>query len=646
MAKPYASEISRFAETFAWAIITDISPLRRAVRTASLSSLVAVGSGGSLTTAHALVGLHRKWASRFATVATPLDAISESTEASTSIWLLSAGGGNVDILAAFESLVAREPRQLAVLCGRGGSSLAASAEAHPYSDLLVFEPPAGKDGFLATNSLLGFVTLLSRAYVSEFAGETAWDETAAAIERLLRSDELLGDWQRITEPLWRRETTLVLYGSASRVGAVDVESKFIEAALGNVQLADYRNFAHGRHHWLAKKGEVTGVLAFVSPEDRRLAERTLALIPPEIPQARIIFDMPGGAVPIASLVVALYLTAWAGRARGIDPGRPGVPEFGRKLYSLASSSSRTRAGHRADFELKAFAIARKSGFTRSQLEQRGEYDRWYEALVSFERKLGGAQFRGVVLDYDGTVVDSRDRFHPPRQEIVNELVRLADAGAYLAFATGRGASVRRDLQKCLPRSSWSQILIGYYNGAELALLEDDSAPDRGDKVCASLVRIAAALREQPEIAASVKQTERRFQITLEPKGILPENRLWDLAHEVMLASDVGGLKVTRSSHSIDIVAEGVTKLAVLRRLRELVGDEPLLAIGDRGRWPGNDHELLREPYSLSVDEVSVDPTTCWNLAPVGQRGLAVTIGYLKRLNPTGVGLSFKLDESR
>ena len=77
---------------------------------------------------------------------------------------------------------------------------------------------------------------------------------------------------------------------------------------------------------------------------------------------------------------------------------------------------------------------------------------------------------------------------------------------------------------------------------------------------------------------------------------MPVSRLWDLARQVIRTTDVHDVAVTCSSHSVDIVAAGVSKLNVVRRLRETVSDEPILAIGDRGRWPGNDHELLGEPF--------------------------------------------------
>ena len=58
----------------------------------------------------------------------------------------------------------------------------------------------------------------------------------------------------------------------------------------------------------------------------------------------------------------------------------------------------------------------------------------------------------------------------------------------------------------------------------------------------------------------------------------------------------------------------------------------ILTIGDRGKWPGNDAALLKEPLSLSVDEVSYSPETCWNLSPAGVRGVQATLLYLKKLN--------------
>ena len=632
MARPYAREMTKLAQTFAWAAATNLQPLRQAVRTAGLSPLRAIGSGGSLTGAHALAGLHQRYTGHLASVATPLEAADEPLGTSVATWLLSAGGSNVDIMATAKTLILREPRQLGVLCGRDSSPLAKLCHQHPFVDLLIYPPPTGKDGFLATNSLLGFTALLTRAYAAEFGSDTDWQNTVDCLEPLLPNTSAnLEVWEAATAPLWTRHATLVLYGPATRIGAVDLESKFTEAALGHIQLADYRNFAHGRHHWLAKRSETSAVLAFTTEADRALAERTLDLLPPDIPRARIAFDGGPSAAALASLVAALRITGWAGINRDIDPGRPGVPEFGRKLYHLPLSRRRQFAGLPRLKSREAAAITRKAGVDPVHLAASGELGRWREALAAFRNRLHHARFAGIVLDYDGTVVDTRHRFDPPEPGMVAELARLAEAGARVAVATGRGKSVRHDLQSCIPRTLWPLVLVGYYNGAEVALLDDDSVPDGSENVCVALESVSEALHRQPELSKSVCQEDRPFQITLQATRFLSKGRLWDLVHHIILLAGADDVGITRSSHSVDIVAAGVSKLNIVRRLRETVGQAPILVIGDHGRWPGNDHELLSEPFALGVDEISVDPETCWHLGEPGQRGPTVTLEYLSAL---------------
>ena len=624
--------MTRLAETFKWATTVDLEPLCQAVRTAGLSPLRIIGSGGSLTCAHALAGLHQRYTGHVAAVATPLDVVDQPLNAAVATWLLSAGGENADILAAAKALILREPRQIGVLCGREASPLAKLCRQHPFVDLLLYPPPAGKDGFLATNSLLGFTALLTRAYAVEFGSDADWQDVIDHLKPLLPDTATaLEAWEAATIPLWSRSTLLVLYGPSTRIGAIDLESKFTEAALGHLQLADYRNFAHGRHHWLAKRSETSAVLAFITCKDRALAERTLDLIPANVPQARIVFDGQPSAVALASLVAALRTTGWAGRSRSIDPGRPGVPEFGRKIYNLRLPRPRRVPGLPRLTPREAASIARKAGLPPSHLAVFGELDHWRDALAAFLTRFRDACFAGIVLDYDGTIVDTRHRSRVAAPKITYQLTRLAEAGAHIGIATGRGGSVRRDLQQRLPRKLWPLILVGYYNGAEVAALDDNSIPDGSENVCDNLRELADALRRQPELAKLAHQDNRPFQITIQATSVMPVTRLWDLAHQVILTTGVHEVTLTSSSHSVDILAADVSKLNVVRRLREAVGDEPILAIGDRGRWPGNDHELLSEPLALGVDEISTDPATCWHLGKPGQRGTTVTLEYLSAL---------------
>lgn len=641
MARPYREEMTALAETFAWAAATDVERLRKAVRVAGVSPLRAIGSGGSLTAAHALADLHERYTGYLSAAVTPLVATASPVDTNSTTWLLSSGGSNVDIIDAAKSLVLAEPQQLAILCNRKASQLVELGLSYPYVDVLVYQPPVRKDGFLATNSLLGSVALLTRAYALECHSDADWLEAVDSLKPLLSDGTpVLEGWEAATAPLWARPTTLVLHGPWTRTAAIDLESKFTEAAIGHLQYADYRNFAHGRHHWLAKRSDTSAVLALITDADRSLAESTLALIPDNVPQARISLDGAPSAVSLASLVAALRITGWAGFRRGIDPGRPGVPQFGRKLYHLRSRFA-PRAPQIPTLTLRdSAAIARKTGCSLPRLAALGQLEPWTDALATFRERLYAVRFAGLVLDYDGTVIDSRRPTALGDASMQAELQRLVESGVSLAIATGRGASVRRDLRRCLPEMLWPRVLVGYYNGAEVASLAKDGVPEGSSDTCAALQPVKEALLRWPGLSGYGGQDNRRFQITLMGDSMLPASRLWDIAHQAALSTGCREVSVTLSDHSVDILAPGVSKLNVLSRLRQAVGDQPILTIGDRGRWPGNDCQLLSEPYALGVDQISADPATCWHLGEPGQRGPVVTLDYLTSLIAEGGRLRF------
>lgn len=641
MARPYREEMSALSQTFAWAATANLERLRQAVRVAGESPLRAIGSGGSLTAAHALAALHQRYTGHLSAATTPLTAIAEPVDTNTASWLLSSGGSNVDIIEAAKSLILAEPRQLGILCAREASRLVELGQNHPFVEVLVYPPPVRRDGFLATNSLLGFITLLTRAYALEYHADIDWLEAVDSVKPLLSDDApTLEAWEQATVPLWARPTTLVLHGPSTKVAAIDLESKFTEAAIGHLQFADYRNFAHGRHHWLAKRSEASAVLALVTDADRSLAEHTLGLIPKHVPQAHIALGGGPSAAALGSLVAALRITEWAGFRRGIDPGRPGVPQFGRKLYHLRSRLA-PRPPPTSHTTLRdAAAITRKTGFTLARLAASGQLERWRDALGTFRERLHAARFTGIVLDYDGTVIDPRHPTALADTSMMAELERVVETGTGLAIATGRGASVRRDLRRSLPEALWHRVVVGYYSGAEVASLAEDDAPNGTFTTCAALRPLEEALLRWPELSGNACQENRCFQITLMSSNMFPASRLWEIAHQTVLATGCHDVSVTLSDDSVDILAPGVSKLNVLSRLRQAIGDGPILTIGDRGRWPGNDYQLLSEPYALGVDQVSADPATCWHLGEPGQRGPAVTLDYLSSLDADGGRLRF------
>lgn len=417
MARPYQDELSELPATYAWAHQVDLDMLTSAVRHATSSTVVAMGSGGALTTAAMLAAHHRHYTGFLAATSTPLliDAWLPR-DGRVSVWVVSAGGRNHDIRAALKTVLDREPKHVAVLCGTANSPLAREAHSVGWLDTVAVQLPS-RDGFLAVNSVLAFTTLVARTYGAVYRAAPLPADLTTLLERSFPDYELLaGD----AAGIWERPTTIVVHGASTAAAAADLESRFTEAALGSLQMADFRNFAHGRHVWLAKRGASSAVIALVGPDDHAVAAKTLRALPREIPVLQLKFNGELSEVAIASVMASMHLAGLAGRARGIDPGRPGVPEFGRKLYSMKATRRPASGGLSSE---RSAPIARKAGCSVKALEMQGRLDEWHGHLAAFEQMLTGACFRAVALDYDGTLREGEDRDAPPCADVVAQLNR-------------------------------------------------------------------------------------------------------------------------------------------------------------------------------------------------------------------------------
>ncbi|RUL89465.1 sucrose-6-phosphate hydrolase [Tautonia sociabilis] len=634
MGKPYEGELEVLSRTYEWALQAEVGDLEAAVRRLSKDPLIVVGSGGSLTAAHFACYLHSLFTGRLARAMTPYELLSSPVHlGELGVLLLTAGGSNPDILGCLESCVARSPKHLSAVCTRLDTPLAALASDAGWVSFHEFGLPSVKDGFLATNSLLATCVLLARAYRRQPDGHMPLPPRLEDLAHPGRdASAFRAALSEACRPLWDRSTLVVLHGQVAHAGAVDLESKFTEAALGQVQPADYRNFAHGRHHWLAKHGATSGVISLASHRDMPLAKKTISLIPEDVPVVQL--DVGDGIHgSLRAIVLSLYIAGEAGLARRIDPGRPSVPTFGRRLYHLnAGYAGRARSLPAAE----AAAISRKAGASTATLQARGELPPWREAYATFRGELEGKEFRAVVFDYDGTLCDAAERYDGPGPAVTQMMTELLRAGVQVGIATGRGKSVRKDLLARIESPALrARVLIGYHNGAEIGTLADDSQPPPGRRLDESLEEINALLASDARLVALAKIEAGSKQLTLEFRDCTAAEEVWESVQQGLSRCQAAGVTALRSSHSVDILAPGTTKRRVVDAIRRSFGSGtspvPVLTIGDRGRWPGNDFALLQEPFSLSVDDVSADPSTCWNLASPGNRCAAALREYFRSM---------------
>jgi fructoselysine-6-P-deglycase FrlB-like protein len=630
--RPYTDELRALPKSYRAVLRVDIDPLVSAVSEIKSLPLVAVGSGGSLSAAQFAVSLHHQFAGASARAVTPLLLTRQTaTLRREAVMFFSAGGSNPDVLCAFRRAVEAEPRHLVVVCARVDSPLASLAKRYRWVTVLEFEVPAGRDGFLATNSLLAFGIILTMAYERSAKKRSC---LPSSIQNLIVSkpktfQRAIASIDKRTSKLWSRNHLIVLYGAQTEAAAHDIESKFTEAALGTVQLADYRNFGHGRHHWLAKHGSDSALLAFRTRQDGTLVDATLKHIPSVVPVVEL--SVPGDwpAAGLASIVQSILLAGCCGRARGIDPGRPGVPSFGRRLYHLRAPDNRNYTSRGLSL-LVATAIERKTQTAAELLPvaSRREYVSDYDRYV---KRIRAARFDAIALDYDGTLCDRRERISGPCNEILAELTRLLDYGISIMIVTGRGKSVREDLRRGLPRRTWKHLSVAYYNGAQIGRLAEDPLPEHGT-LSGPLATAQSLLSANRLIATQATCEYRAAQISIQPLPALSPSALYEIVVHTLSPQFRTQLTVVRSGHSVDVLGPGVSKLRAVETLSS--NGCSTLAIGDAGRWPGNDFELLSQGLTLSVDEASADPLTCWNLAPPGMRGAQATAYYLRLLQPS------------
>lgn len=651
MGKPYSNELDELPRTYSWCLRAEVGALAECLDRNRGHPLLAVGSGGSFTAAAFAAFLHQNCTGQIAKSITPLEALlSPLNLRDLGVLILTAGGKNPDVLGCLSKLLEREPRTLAAICTRGKSPLAILAARSRRARTVEFDLPTGKDGFLATNSLLATIVLLTRAAREVGLARPILPET---FEELLGPTATLAEFrQRLSvgaAGLWGRQSFIVLHTPATQAAALDLESRFSEAALGHVQVADYRNFGHGRHYWLAARGESTGIVSFITEDTADLAERTLRLVPEAIPVLRVRLTEEGLRSSLSGILHSMFLAELAGRASGVDPGRPTVPEFGRRLYRLPAFRKAARRPPKLTPNATV-AIERKSRAPIGSLESSGQLSYWVTAHRSFVSSLSAVHFAAVVLDYDGTLCESHERFQGPGAEVIKVLEWLLKAGVVVGVATGRGRSVQEQLRDRIEASLWSRVPVAYHNGSEVGLLSDDAVPG-SDKVLSPLLqRVADILAGHPLVADSCAFETSRNQLTLESRSrTLSIAESWGLVRSLVEREGAGRVRVLRSDHSIDILGHDTSKLAVLRMVAELSGVRSLeacLCVGDRGCWPGNDCDLLSQPYSLSVDEASSDPKTCWNLATPGTSHTGALLEYLGLLECVAGRAFFPPERSR
>jgi hypothetical protein len=204
--------------------------------------------------------------------------------------------------------------------------------------LLEYDLLPAVHGWVAVNSLLAQVVVLVRAYAAAFPDVIGAAPTSLAELLPQRSSTV----RNLTAALaaehadaLNAERVMLVHTTETRPAAVDIDSKFAEAGLGELCVSDLRDFAHGRYQSMLPREGRASVIALCGAETRELTREMAGMIPPAYPHA--VFVIAGESIAAQQLSAVLWSFALAGavgKLRGRLPGWGSKGTFGDLMYDL------------------------------------------------------------------------------------------------------------------------------------------------------------------------------------------------------------------------------------------------------------------------------------------------------------------------
>jgi hydroxymethylpyrimidine pyrophosphatase-like HAD family hydrolase len=616
MGRPFAAELLRISRTIDWIDKVDVSELSTFFSHAQGTPLITIGAGGSFTSAE-MARLLFETHGGIAISHTPLSFLQNNSDLrNANVLLFTAAGNNRDIIAAYNAALEREANEIFVVCGATKSRIQRCASTSPRTHFFTRSLPSGRDGYLATNSLVAFSALAMRAFGHALPNRRLIEKVIVGFD---------WDWQRHPEK-FVSPFYLAIFADWGRPAAVDLESKFSEAGLGAIIIADYRNFAHGRHNWIDKRGAESTVMAFITPSSAHLARKTLRLLPASTRVVELATEKEGPTGALELILQVFRFTALIGGQQKIDPGRPGVPRYGSRIYHLGPTLS--KGALRVSYnEVENVAVNRKQ-VARGTIGSKEDEARIRFALATYTKLLQETTFGALVADFDGTVVGAGMVDGPLDSAVIAFFTKLIDHDVPIYFATGRGDSIHRILEASFAKKLWNRLFVSYYNGALTLPLNESSRLAEGLPSDMMLGEVYKIFQQDALLQSSTSIADKRSQITIRVGAGASTTAAASRVRDIVDKYARGILRVVQSSHSIDIIPAKRTKLACVDfALRTLAPNRSILTMGDRGALAGNDFDLLTHPFSLSVDIVSTALDCCWNVLPPGVRNTAGLIIY-------------------
>lgn len=310
-----------------------IEDLKEFTRKTADKPLYIVASGGSASVAILAAQAHELITGHMAKWITPFEFIQPNRKYEhCNVLLISASGNNTEILESYDHALEAlsSTAIIGIMCTSTDNKLIDRVNKTPTNQQNIIvqsldnDPIITNGGFLATNTTFCMCLWLLRTHNIH---------TPTFYQLFRTTDVLRREVYKGLKDFNKVKTVIILYDRYTKMVAVDIETKLVESGLVNVQLADYRNFAHGRWNFIDKNKHV-GIIALNTYETMKLASDTLSFLPKSTPVYNMFIKAPGLHGGSALLAKSFFITDFFGKIRNVDPAKPKIPDFGRKIHHM------------------------------------------------------------------------------------------------------------------------------------------------------------------------------------------------------------------------------------------------------------------------------------------------------------------------
>lgn len=582
--RSYFDEVNELSLTWQNTVDNDYVSTSNLTRAFFSGTAVSIGSGGSFVLAKMWQMIYEEYNFGFAKAMTPFEFNLLDTFPEV-VFLFTASGKNHDILHVFKKAILRGCRVI-VFTTTPKSPLIRLVKTH-FDQAIAIYPKikSPRDGFLAVNSTIAISGIIV-SLLKDLTGDEI--NTISPIEKALKDHE---DGAFCNTTI---KTVQIISSEWGMPAGHDMEIRLAESGVAPCFHTDPRNFGHGRFIWLSKHAEETLVVIMCTTKSAAYIKKYLKLLPVQPILIKAEYEGVWGA--IYCIVRSIFLFKELAMVKEIDPGKPNVPDWGKKIHSLR--------------------------VTDREISKDQDYLKY--------NKIYPAKFKGLVLDVDGTLVDTDKRFEPVIESIQDEIRKLVNEGLVFGFSTGRGKSAIELIRDIVPEHHWKNIIMGLYNGTLVLNASETVDFNKIDKLWPTQIMVTKFLQGYL-VDFNVDLTIRPTQISLNKSKLFdPDHLITKLKQS--LGQNFRFVKVMHSEHSIDFLPSWATKLCVVEKILTMVDNENVLCIGDQAQIGGNDEDLLSWIPSISVGALQPASNAClWLGKSKDSRGTLGTLQVLRSI---------------